>query len=351
MHRGRFRKTVRAVHLIVGLVSGTILLLVAVTGCMLAFEDEIRSATQHDLIYVKPENKPQLPVEQVMAIIKAHDAKLRLSQIRYYGDAGKAIQCYTRDKKIYAVNPYNGSIAGFRDQEKDFLSVVLSLHRTLLLGHIGEKIIFWNACLFGIMLVSGLILWAPRRLKYWRQAVTIKQGTTHKRRIYDWHRVSGFYAFIPLLLMVVTGIDMAASRGKAVPKKSPLQPGTAAVASVYDRALQQAYHGEPLEYLRIAIPKDSTEAIAINIRYQTKNFRKQSNFFFDQYSAKLLSVEPWQQKNFRQRFFGSDYEIHTGRILGLPGKIIVFLAALVVISLPVTGFLIWRGKRHRKKHL
>ena len=33
---------------------------------------------------------------------------------------------------------------------------------------------------------------------------------------------------------------------------------------------------------------------------------------------------------------------------GITGKIIAFFASLIAASLPVTGFLIWRG-RHKKK--
>jgi uncharacterized iron-regulated membrane protein len=44
-----------------------------------------------------------------------------------------------------------------------------------------------------------------------------------------------------------------------------------------------------------------------------------------------------------------NYDIHVGAILGLPGKIIAFLASLIPASLPVTGFLIWWGKKKKGK--
>jgi uncharacterized iron-regulated membrane protein len=37
--------------------------------------------------------------------------------------------------------------------------------------------------------------------------------------------------------------------------------------------------------------------------------------------------------------------IHTGAILGLPGKILAFLVSFVSATLPITGFLMWWGKR------
>ncbi|MEO8961981.1 MAG: PepSY-associated TM helix domain-containing protein [Ginsengibacter sp.] len=44
-----------------------------------------------------------------------------------------------------------------------------------------------------------------------------------------------------------------------------------------------------------------------------------------------------------------NYDIHTGQLLGLAGKILAFLASLIAASLPITGFYIWWGRK-KKKH-
>jgi uncharacterized iron-regulated membrane protein len=44
-----------------------------------------------------------------------------------------------------------------------------------------------------------------------------------------------------------------------------------------------------------------------------------------------------------------NYDIHVGQILGLPGKIIAFLVSLICASLPITGFIVWLGKRKKSK--
>jgi uncharacterized iron-regulated membrane protein len=43
-----------------------------------------------------------------------------------------------------------------------------------------------------------------------------------------------------------------------------------------------------------------------------------------------------------------NYDIHVGAILSLPGKILAFFASLICASLPVTGFIIWWGRRKKK---
>lgn len=152
---------------------------------------------------------------------------------------------------------------------------------------------------------------------------------------------------VPLLFIAVTGINMAWVPAKE-PKKNPgVADGIAASSGVYDSAVSQAWHGGPVEVLRVTLPKDSTGVLVVSIRYQTNSLRRQTTFTFDQYSAKLLATDRWERKSLKQRFWGSSYEIHTGRVWGTPGKTIMFSASLVAGSLPVTGFLIWKRKRRK----
>lgn len=49
------------------------------------------------------------------------------------------------------------------------------------------------------------------------------------------------------------------------------------------------------------------------------------------------------------RLFKMNYDIHTGGIFGLAGKIFAFLISLLIASLPVTGTLIWWGRKKEKQ--
>ena len=60
------------------------------------------------------------------------------------------------------------------------------------------------------------------------------------------------------------------------------------------------------------------------------------------YAGKYTEASP------ADKFRRMNLEIHDGRIWGLPGKIIMFLASLTGASLPVTGFIIWYRKRCKR---
>ncbi|MGZ3873288.1 MAG: PepSY domain-containing protein, partial [Mucilaginibacter sp.] len=70
---------------------------------------------------------------------------------------------------------------------------------------------------------------------------------------------------------------------------------------------------------------------------------------FDKYSGRLLKTLPHARKSPGMKLNDMNYDVHVGQILGLTGKIIAFMASLICASLPITGFIIWWGKRKKSK--
>jgi uncharacterized iron-regulated membrane protein len=65
--------------------------------------------------------------------------------------------------------------------------------------------------IFFIQLISGLILWWPKK---WNKttrttAFKIKSGTKWRRKNYDFHNVFGFYSLLPAVFITITGLIMA----------------------------------------------------------------------------------------------------------------------------------------------
>ncbi len=75
--------------------------------------------------------------------------------------------------------------------------------------------------------------------------------------------------------------------------------------------------------------------------------------YFDQYNLKEIPVTHlygrFDSATVAYKMARMNYDIHTGQVLGLPGKILAFLASLFAASLPITGFYIWWGRK-KKKH-
>jgi uncharacterized iron-regulated membrane protein len=78
-------------------------------------------------------------------------------------------------------------------------------------------------------------------------------------------------------------------------------------------------------------------------------------YTFDQHSMKEFMRKdyysiPFAEASFAQKLRKMNYDIHIGTILGFPGKVLAFLASLIGASLPITGFLIWYGRKFKKKN-
>ncbi len=345
----RIKQLVAPVHLWLGLGSGLILVIVAITGCIWAFEEEIRYVTQRETLYVTPvPGASRASVEAVTEAISQLEPKIKINQIRLFGEPGKAINVYSKDKQLITLNPYTAEIIAVRSTENDPMLTILSLHRTLLLGDIGKKIIYWNTWVFIVMLVSGLILWVPRKINQWRKYFTVRNCGNRKVYNYKLHSVGGMY-FAPLLLLTaVTGLSIATHSSTKDTTQSVVRPVTHP-ERLADVALGSVWKGEPFESIRVIPAKDSTDLLRVTIRYATSNFRKESSFGFDQYSGALLVAKRHAEQSGWEKFWKSDFEIHTGRIWGLPGKILAFFTGLAALMLPVTGFLLWYWKRRAPK--
>src|SRR5690606_25311963 len=105
-----------------------------------------------------------------------------------------------------------------------------------------------------------------------------------------------------------------------------------------------------------AFPDTSHSKAVINITvYPTKGqFYTSQGYTFDRHTLKQLERSDVYAISFEEASFGGklrkmNYDIHVGSILGFPGKVLAFLVTLIGASLPITGFLIWYGRKFKKK--
>jgi uncharacterized iron-regulated membrane protein len=75
-----------------------------------------------------------------------------------------------------------------------------------------------------------------------------------------------------------------------------------------------------------------------------------AQLYYDGQDGRLLSAwQPWVGTA-ADIFVQTQFPVHSGRILGLPGRILISLMGLVVAALSVTGVVIWYRKRRARLH-
>lgn len=353
------------IHLYLGLVSGVVVFVVSITGCLYVFEEEARGIFQAKYFYVEtPTNQARKTLFEISDAVKKAYPKEKITQIRFESAPESAYLYHTKTKKAISVNPYTLQIAGVRNLESDFFVFILDLHRTLKLGEIGEQIIKWNVLIFLVLCISGFVLWLPKQRKFLKQALTVKWKTKNWKRLnWDLHSVLGFYGLFILILVSLTGIfwvfDSAKNlvsvitgekitKTKAPENKMKDSTKIFLMESAYYAAKKQ-YSGELQTF--ISNPEKANQPIRVLFRYPYSLIRKQNTLFFDKNTGEILREDLHKNYNNYDKVMRSNYDFHTGSmpIFGIGSKILYFLASLFAASLPITGFLIWWGRRKKTK--
>jgi len=364
-----FRKLVRVVHLWLGLASGIIVLILGITGCLLAFETEIRNLVE-DYQYVATENRPVLTPSELKKVSDKVFASGATVGVEYMGE-GKAARAAYYDEERYELvymNPYSGQVLKHKDMSNDFFRIVLAGHYNLWLPvEIGQPIVSSATLIFVIMMISGIILWWPKNKAGRKQRFSIKWNAKWRRVNYDLHNVLGFYMTWVAIFLALSGLVFGfewfaqsvywvASGGEHMEAHAhPLSDSTqkARHANMADY-LWSKYKGEvkPNESYGVYFAHTQGDAIELVINHKPGTYYNSDYLHFDQYTGEELEAAGsyagrFSQASLEDKIIRMNYDIHVGAILGLTGKVLAFFGSLIAASLPVTGFLIWRGRKKK----
>ena len=352
----RFKKTIRTIHLWLGLGTGLIVFIVSITGCLYVFEEEIRENTQQDELYVPIQEKPFVGLDSIIRTFNAIAPKEKITVIRVKEvEPNATVQISSKKKMVYFFNPYDGSLV--KKGGADWLSVVLEIHTSLLLGETGKFIQRWAVVIFVIMLITGLVLWFPNQVRLIKQSLKVKWKGSFKRVNYDLHNVLGFYTSGILIVISLSGLYFAFKEVKTAAsfftgtkltdgkKQIAATPIHSEVTSVrYDslyKTVSLKYPGA--NFTSFSIRKNGE--LRLRMIYPYKWARNQNTFYFKEATGQLLRFKLYQDYNGADFIEATNYDLHTGQLFGWFGKIVACIASLISASLPVTGVIIWLKRK------
>lgn len=368
------KKAVLKIHLWLGLLSGLVILFLGITGCILAFQKEIESVTQ-SYRYVAAQQKEFLPPSQLTEIGAAQLPGKHLHAVLYEGkkNAAQVIFYQFEPEQYYHivyVNPYDGSVLKVKDMNRDFFRQVIMGHYYLWLPPIiGQPIVASATLIFVIMMISGLVLWWPKNKAAQKQRFSIKWDARWRRKNYDLHNVLGFYMTWVAIILAFTGliwgfqwfaksVYTVMGGTNALVYQEPLSDSTQAATSKQQPAIDIIWHKmkkeHPLaEILEVHVPETKASPIAANANPDASTYWQTDYRYFDQFTLKELPAASFygrfKDAAVADKLIRMNYDIHTGAIWGIAGKILMFFASLIAASLPVTGFYIWWGRRKKNK--
>lgn len=352
-------------HLWLGLASGIVVFVLGITGCILVFEQEIKSITSPWLHAQKPAGGKYLSPSVLVNSLQKQVPGKEIESIWYYGEGRTAhLSMHESDSTAY-VNPYTAEVVAIVHHEDIFHFFKDGHYYLWFPKEIGHQVTGWGTLIFFLLLISGIILWWPKKWnrKGRDQSFKIRWKAKFKRLNYDLHNVLGFYSLILALLFAFTALMMSFSwfnngvywmaGGQNKPRLEAVSDTTTNIRRKVMEQVDKAWHKgiheiaehNPLEIL-MHFPEKASEAIYVCTDMYNGTWR---DVYLDQYTLKEL---PASNKRVRDEDLASwirryNYGLHVGLVGGLPVKILYFLGSLICASLPLTGFYIWWGKKKK----
>ena len=364
------REIVRQVHLWIGLIGGIFIFIICLSGTILVFQDEVIEILNPDVFEIESTGET-LPVT---ALQQQVETKTGLSVMGFAlsRSTDTPAEFFVKKKRgkgrpetVY-VNPFTAEILGNNKElvGKDFFMFNFRLHRWLMMDtEIGRPIVGFFTLAFVFATLTGLIIWFPRKIKYWRQGLKVKWHAGWKRVNHDFHNAFGLYSAIFLLILALSGLTWSFEWYK---------DGLSNVlgAKVFDRNRTEIKIDQPTEValsldqlvpqsfdnfknygtLRFNLPQKPDEALEVNA--YPKGFAALSLpdvFFINPSNGMVIHQKLIADLSFGEKIAKSIHDLHMGYIYGMFSKIIFFISSLIATLLPITGILIWWNKRKKKE--
>jgi uncharacterized iron-regulated membrane protein len=356
-----FRKIIFWLHLTAGVFAGVVILIMSVTGALLAFQPQIEAFVERDARTIQiSENAERLDANTLLSRIQTVKPEIKPTNLTIKSAPDEAAALALGREGTLYVNPYNGEITGENSKSaRAFFQFVTDWHRWL--GASGENRAIGKgitgACnlAFLVLAITGIYLWMPRKWsrKNIKAVGTFRFDQKGKARDFNWHNVAGIWTSLVLIVLTATAAVISYqwasnlvyyATGNTPP--APQQPAPqqqsngnapfvvpANVSSLFSRAEQQSPDWKSIA-LRFPIGENAIFTIDEG-KYLNKFGR--STLTLNANTAETIKWESYGEQNSGRQLRSWMRFTHTGESFGIVGQIIAFIACLGGSLLVYTG--------------
>jgi len=353
------RKALLNLHLCIGLAAAIFLVILGLTGSIMAFEGDIDHWLHPGFWYVTEDR--YLAEDILIAGVERQFAPLHVAAVQVSQHRNLAQLMQLTDSSTVTVNPYTGVVLGRRSgptRIEKWLGFIHQVHLRLAgdgrapWAPAGKIAVSYAGLALFFLVPSGLILW-------WQTKRASIRWKAHWFRIcFDTHHVIGIYVGLFLGIAAFTGTLIGFEWGERAiyrlthssrPRFGPPPESTAVAGGVsigVDRAIATAKRAIPKATVDfILLPVNPTAAYQVILRVpEETSGSAHSGVTIDQFSGKTLEVRNFLTDSQGYRWIRFNRSIHTGDIAGLPGHIVMSLSSLLLVVSAITGIVIWLKK-------
>ena len=410
---GALRVIVLKTHRYLGLTIALFLIISGLTGAVISWDHELDEWLNPQLFKAVSQERGQPPL-WLASQLQQQFPQVQVTYFELHKEAGHTQYFWVEPRvdpqsgelykpafnQVY-VDAVSGDIQGTREwgavwpiSRETFMSFLYKLHYSL---HIPEiaGIDHWGIWLLGVIALIwafdnflGFYLTLPRRksqeplmkrLRRWKSSWKINASAGTGRLNFDLHRAFGLWTWVLLFVIAFTAFSLNLYREVFFPVMSlvsdvtptpletrtpsghnkPIEPALSftEIASIAQPKAQEKGWSDPLGSLWYAREYGvyRAEFFAAADGHGAGGVGHKA-LWYDGVSGEYLGdFIPWEGTA-ADLFVQAQFPLHSGRILGLPGRVLISFMGLVVALLSITGIVIWwrklnAGKRRRLKVL
>lgn len=344
-------------HLAAGVLAGSIILIMSVTGVLLTYEKQMLAWADARTRVEAPADASRLPMEALLSRVAADTGTLP-SAVTVRAGADQAI-LVTAGGRTLLVDPYSGATLGdSAPRLRRFFRVVTDWHRWLAMSgegrQTGRTITGIANLLFLFIVVSGTYLWLPRRWS-WRnvRAVAVfNRRLSGKARDFNWHNAIGIWCSVPLFLVVISITPVSFPWANALiyrlvgeappapperaagPQRPRPEPSFAGLDEAWRLAEAQV---DGWNAITLRAPASPDAPLVFTIDRGTGGQPQERGTLTVTRASGDASWEPFQALSTGRRVRSIARFLHTGEVLGIAGQTVAGIASLGGV------FLVWTG--------
>jgi sulfite reductase (NADPH) flavoprotein alpha-component len=377
-------------HWFFGITAGTVLIVIGLSGAVLSFREEIIDAINPHGRHVPvqaSEGTRVLSPPQLLAAVRQAWPERQVGTLALFAEPGAAARVIfappkgqRRGEAVY-LDPYTGAALPPLEGA-EFFEWVESLHRWLLLprepGRVAAGVLAIGLLLLSL---SGLYLRWPRRALDWRAWLTFDPALKGRSFLWGLHSVAGTVALVMYVVFTTTGVywsfdalrdrvDAMAGyprvpaqqaqqgpQARPAPRERNMARDDAAAVDVapawaaFERRAQET--GGWSEVI-LRVPTGAAPSVLPSVLFTWLDTVPAHERARNRMTVRLPGGEVAQDERHAAKsagglFLGAIYPLHMGTYFGLPGRIVMTLAALMLPVFAVTGWMLYLDRRRKKR--
>lgn len=358
-------------HWLVGLIAGTLLMVIGASGAALAFEDEILDWLNPGVRVLARAGQAGLTLPELLPALQENLGDRRIANVTVYAEPQRSVRVMLqaapggRPGVVYA-DPHSGRILGAA-RGQAFFDWTERLHRFLLLpreaGRVAAGILSGSLLL---LVLSGIYLRWPARVGSLREWLGVNLRLRGRPLLWNLHAVVATWAVPVWLILAGTGIYWAFDGVRSVvdgwagvqrqvrPRQGPggqHDTGGVDLRGAWDGFASRA---GAWNMVRLSPPGASAKSVEIVWLPPDAAHERALNRMQIGLDGQIRKDERFVAQSPGKRGLAAIYPLHMGRYFGLPGRLAMAFGALALPLLGLTGWWLYlqrslRASRTRRE--